>query len=63
LGEVEAGIRRQLASEKRRQVEETFLKRTREGVSVEVRPEALALAKTPPIVTAKRTEPEPPAFP
>src|SRR5262249_22802372 len=63
LSEVETGIRRQLASEKRRQVEEDFLKKTREGVPVEIRAEALALAKTPPVATAKRTEPEPPAFP
>ena len=63
LNDVQSTIQRQLAGEKRREIEEAFLRKTREGVPVEIRPEALALARTPPIATAKRTEPEPPAFP
>ena len=63
LSEVEPTIRRQLAAEKRRQAEETFLSKSREGVPVEIRAEALAAAKTPPVATAKRSEPEPPVFP
>jgi peptidyl-prolyl cis-trans isomerase C len=66
LSEVDSSIRRQLAVEKRREVEQNFLKKTREGVPVEIRSEALARVETPSIpviATAKRTEPEPPAFP
>ena len=63
LEQVEVTLRRQLAAEKRQQVEQAFMKSIREGVAVKINATALASLKSLPVNMAKAAEPPAPGIP